>query len=56
MSTIFGTPSHLNSNAVLSLTDKIAISPERALRLQSAGMIQSVQNDSEDAIPATAGT
>jgi hypothetical protein len=56
MSTISATPSHLDRNAVPSLIDKIAILPERALRLQSAEMMQSVQNDSEDALLAGAGT
>jgi hypothetical protein len=32
----------LGSNALLSPINKIAISPERAFRLQSAGMMQGV--------------
>jgi hypothetical protein len=45
-----------SSNAVLSLINKVAVLPERAFRLQSAGMMQGVQNETEDTlfVPARA--
>jgi hypothetical protein len=45
---ILGTRLQLGRNASLSPFDKVAISPKRAFGLQSAGMMQSVQNDAED--------